>query len=120
MEDEFFSAKDNYSMQNIIDNWFNLDRVDINLTVDRHQHRYMFAIGFENSQGKNQGIYQRGYQKEVHTEYLAWSLMAIVGNIGGYMGLCVGFSFTGFIAWTIDLIPTFGAALTKILNSSSK
>ena len=119
-EDEYFSAKDSYSLKNLIDTWFNPDRVDTNLTVDGHQHRYMVNIGFENSRGREQGIHQRGYQKEVHTEYLAWSLFAIVGNVGGYLGLCVGFSFIGFFDWIIDTIPTFGTTLTKLLNSSGK
>ena len=39
------------------------------------------------------GTYTEHFQKEVHKECLVWSLTSLVGNIGGYMGLCVGFSF---------------------------
>ena len=46
---------------------------------------------------------------EVKKEYLLWSITTLVGNVGGQLGLFLGFSFAGFMAWLLNLAP-------KLLN----
>ena len=53
----------------------------------------------------SRGQYLSGLHKEVRREYLAYTGKSLFGNIGGYMGLCVGFSLTGLVAWIFDILP---------------
>ena len=53
--------------------------------------------------------------KTVKTEYLIVSLMSLVGNVGGTLGLFIGFSF----ATTFELIMDWIQKLWKILKRSS-
>ena len=47
--------------------------------------------------------------KTVNTEYLIVGWMSLIGNVGGMMGLFVGFSFMG-------MYESFSVQLTKFLN----
>ena len=42
--------------------------------------------------------------KFVKTEYWVMSGMTLVGNIGGTLGMFIGFSFIGFSQWIMDLV----------------
>ena len=53
--------------------------------------------------------------KTVKTEYLIVSLMSLVGNVGGTLGLFIGFSF----ATTFELIMDVLQKLWKNLKGSS-
>ena len=79
----------------------------------QQDRKYMFVI-YLSHPPSTRGSYRSQFQKDVQTERLVWSEIAIVGNIGGYMGLCVGFSFTGFLAWLLGLFPKVWFALGKI------
>ena len=41
--------------------------------------------------------------KTVHKETPVWGPFQLLGNIGGTMGMFVGFSFSGCIGWIITL-----------------
>ena len=38
----------------------------------------------------------------LHTEYILYDLISMVGNVGGTLGLFIGFSFTGLIAFVLQ------------------
>ena len=37
----------------------------------------------------------------LHTEYILYDLISMVGNVGGTLGLFIGFSFSGLIAFAL-------------------
>ena len=63
---------------------------------------YMFWISFTASDS-TRGEYTDQIQIQVSKEYKTLTMISIVGNIGGQLGLFVGFSCTGFIAWMLSL-----------------
>ena len=60
---------------------------------------------------------------DVYKEYLLWSVTALVGNVGGMLGMTMGFSFFGCIGIWLDVIPSIlrlGKKLfSKARNDSS-
>ena len=74
--------------------------------MERHENKYMFAIDFHDHEW-NRGKRTYGLRVDDNKEYLVWTGISLVGNTGGYFGLCVGFSFTGFISWLLNIIPGF-------------
>ena len=55
-------------------------------------------------------------QKEIHKEYLAWTGTSMIGNVGGQLGLWVGFSVTGFMAGTFNVIPKMCKYVIQMLK----
>ena len=49
--------------------------------------------------------------KKVSVEHLSISLMSLVGNVGGTLGMFIGFSFIGFAEWIMQVV----AKATKVL-----
>ena len=82
----------------------------LDFSKNEQKEKYIFGLSLATPPA-TRGKYTRRFQKVVDTENLAWSQISVIGNIGGYMGLCVGFSFTGFIAWTLAIIPKIWTAL---------
>ena len=64
------------------------------------------------------GRYNTAVQKYVHKEYLSWTGTGLVGNVGGQLGLWLGFSFTGFIAGVVNLAPKMWY-LTKNISQNN-
>lgn len=75
---------------------FEIDKYSIGAEVRRRDHRS-----------------EEPY-KTVHTEYLIVSDMALVGNMGGMLGLFIGFSFLGISEWIVDSLEK--AYVTKGRN----
>ena len=68
---------------------------------------YKLMILLEFAKGKwSNGLYANKIQKHIHKEYLAWTATSMVGNVGGLLGLWVGFSFTGFILGAIKFVTS--------------
>ena len=40
----------------------------------------------------------------VYEEYLVYDIVSMIGSVGGTLGMCIGFSFTGMISFVIDFI----------------
>ena len=59
------------------------------------------------------GGYSDELTVEVLTEHLAWTFKCLIGSIEGYLGLCVGFSFTGLISWMFNMLPRVRQALIR-------
>ena len=53
----------------------------------------------------------------VKEEYLIYDLVAMIGAIGGTMGLCIGFSFNDFCSTVLDYLE---AALMKVETKSKR
>ena len=56
--------------------------------------------------------YSRGYRSDrprikVYKENLVWSGLELLGNIGGQLGMFIGFSFSGCIIWMINGLIQF-------------
>ena len=83
----------------------------LDFSKDEQNKKYIFGLSLGTPPTATRGKYTQKFQKDVDTEKLAWSQISVIGNIGGYMGLCVGFSFTGFIAWTLAIIPKIWTVL---------
>ena len=79
------------------------DRVVDDLIINQDK-KYMFWISFSPSDS-TRGKYTKQVQIEVSKEYKTLTAISLVGNIGGQLGLFVGFSCTGFIAWMLNLVP---------------
>ena len=80
---------------------------------------YTGRIIYENQEEKDYNI--KKYNKNIYTmeleyvfsspevvtvneEYLIYDLMSMIGSIGGSLGLCIGFSFSGLISSIISII----------------
>ena len=74
---------------------------------------YMFYLDLDSPDG-TLGSYSDELKVDVHTEHLAWTFKNLLGNIGGYLGLCVGFSFTGFTSWMLNMLPKVKQVLNQI------
>ena len=76
----------------------------VNTLVNDLSNKYMIWTNIA-SQRSTKGKYTKRIQKDVHKEHWALTEISLIGNIGGQLGLCIGFSFTGFIGWMLGLFP---------------
>ena len=79
------------------------DRVVDELIINQDKN-YMFWISFSPFDS-TRGKYTHRTQIKVSKEYKTLTMISLVGNIGGQLGLFVGFSCTGFITWMLKLVP---------------
>ena len=49
-------------------------------------------------------IYSTPRRIELHTEYYLYDFISMLGNVGGSLGLFVGFSFSGAIGYLLNII----------------
>ena len=73
------------------------DKVVDELLNGQH-NKYFVWLGFYKDNKGTNGFYADWAEKYVHKEHLAWTGISMVGNIGGQLGLWVGFSFTSLAA----------------------
>ena len=71
--------------------------------LENQQRKYYFLISLTSDKQKPNGYYSDKIQKFIHKEYLVWTEIGMVGNIGGQLGLWVGFSFTSLAAGILNL-----------------
>ena len=53
----------------------------------------------------------------VHEEYVIYDAVNMIGSVGGTLGLCIGFSFTGVISFLISLLQKGIGKLRSFLRS---
>ena len=58
--------------------------------------------------------------KIVRKEYLIMSGISLVGNVGGMLGLFIGFSFLGISEWIVDGLAKVWAARRKTKKMKKK
>ena len=51
-------------------------------------------------------------QLDVYTEYYVWSGVNLVGNVGGQLGLFIGFSFLGSWVWLMSKAQMLWSCVT--------
>ena len=68
------------------------------LLQENMNNMFFFMLIFDNLAWAK-GEWTREIQVDVFTEYFVWSGFSLCGNIGGQLGLWVGFSCTGCITW---------------------
>ena len=76
------------------------------------RHIYVVEYHFE-VPADMQGVPSEIPFKTVKTEYPRTSLMSLVGNVGGTLGMFVGFSFVGITEW----LTTFWSSFKSMLKS---
>ena len=67
-----------------------------------------FAVPYANTNLRDEQPF-----KIVNTEYLVMSGMILVGNVGGMLGLFVGFSFLGSCEWLLGVFPQIRIWMNK-------
>ena len=72
--------------------------------ADRQMDKYIVWLYFRKWSSSN-GLYTGRVKKEIHREYLVWTDISMIGNVGGQLGLWVGFSFTGFLFGALSVFP---------------
>ena len=80
---------------------FLVDKVVEQILEGQHG-KYYFWIELTGDKQKPNGYYSDKIQKFIHREYLVWTDIGMVGNIGGQLSLWVGFSFTGLAAGILN------------------
>ena len=65
-------------------------------------HALLFHVKFD-TDTSSIGEQGQGIKVNVLTERPEWNTIAFIGNIGGQMGLLVGFSFLGVNGWMLDM-----------------
>ena len=100
--DPLWSGHDKNSSNNLLR--LCLKRSVVDITLQNQDNKYMVWSSFTPRRTKR-GKYSRYFSIDVHKEYLAVTGTSLVGNVGGQLGLFVGFSFTGLTAWMFDLFP---------------
>ena len=65
---------------------------------------FQFLLNYDHLDWSN-GVPTTNLMVDIHREYLVWTEFALIGNIGGMMGMTIGFSFMSYIGFALDIIP---------------
>ena len=49
-------------------------------------------------------VFDFSFSVTVHEEYLVHDFISMIGSVGGTLGMCIGFSFTGFSSSILNQI----------------
>ena len=74
--------------------------------LEHSNDSYLFNLIYDHLdwQRGNRGI---GLKVDIYKEYLLWTVSSLIGNIGGVLGMTIGFSFFGYIGILLNQIPKF-------------
>ena len=72
----------------------------------------LLALSFDDLDCSN-GDGTKELEVEVWKEYYIMSGFSLVGNLGGQMGLFIGFSFLGCFSWLLSWIQSFWRQISK-------
>ena len=98
--DHRWTSKGSLTKQLMITHLF--DKVVEHLLEDQWR-KYFFWIKLTSDKKEPHGYYSDNIPKVVQKEYLVWTGTVLISNIGGQLGLWVGFSFTGLAAGILNL-----------------
>ena len=111
-EDEEWSGQSRMILKGYINN----DDI-LNEIADRKTDKFLIWLEISTMRWTT-GLYTSQLMKEVHREYLVWSDISMIGNVGGQLGLWLGFSFTGFMVGILNLTPKIGMLLAKMMKKA--
>ena len=97
-----WSGKDQSTTKRILKDYI-FNKTLLDELLEGQSNKLMILMEFAKGKWSN-GLYANKIQKHIHKEYLAWTATSMVGNVGGLLGLWVGFSFTGFILGAIKFV----------------
>ena len=72
----------------------------------------LLALSFDDLDCSN-GDGTKELEVEIWKEYYIMSGFSLVGNLGGQMGLFIGFSFLGCFSWLLSWIQSFWRQISK-------
>ena len=74
--------------------------------LEHSNDSYLFNLIYDHLdwQRGNRGI---DLKVDIYKEYLLWTVSSLIGNIGGVLGMTIGFSFFGYISILLNQIPKF-------------
>ena len=91
-----------------------LDIVDTNSFASNSKFNVDFTFGLQYSRDlRSEKLF-----KTVKKEYLIMSFKSMLGNVGGTMGMFIGFSFIGTSEWFMDTV--FSKILTMVKTAFDK
>ena len=66
-------------------------------TYDRKDQEYQFILTYR---------FAPPYMTTEHQEHLLFDVIGLIGNVGGTLGMCIGFSFIGMVSSILEFIKT--------------
>ena len=94
------------------------DRNVVNDLLDKPKESIVFSITFDHKDW-SKGERSKYLVVDVYEEYQVWNGISLIGNIGGQMGLLVGFSFLGCSDWFIKIVPKAWKWATRSFKTSN-
>ena len=94
-----------------------LDGRLVDMLLKDQSNKYMVWLGI-NKAKSGRGEYTNQVQKDIYKEYWTWTGITLVGNVGGHLGLFVGFSFTGTFAWMLSWVKKIGNSISHHIKNS--
>ena len=82
----------------------NLEKDKIERTIKSSREPWSFEYHFVIPESSKDIRIMKPF-KYVYKEYLIMSEISLIGNVGGTLGLFVGFSFLGTSEWLIEAFP---------------
>ena len=85
---------------------------EVNLKVQGQENKFQFSLAL------GEPLHSLGYRsskptKIIYTENLVVDEFTLLGNIGGQMGMLVGFSFSGFASWLLGSLVKLWVLVKK-------
>ena len=88
------------------------------MSLEGYNSKKTLAVGYEFSLPESMvNLRYNEPIKTIREEFLIVDTMSLVGNIGGTLGLFVGFSFFGATQWLMESVSNFWMLLTRWIQA---
>ena len=101
MYEEHKISKDSGYVKHLSKEW-NIPKNVMEDLLDNSTDTFGLGIKFD-PDDSSRGERTKDIEVNVFTEQRVWTAIALIGNIGGQMGLLVGFSFFGCFGWMLNM-----------------
>ena len=101
MYEEHEISKDSGYVKHLSTEW-NIPKSVMEDLLDNSTDTFGLGIKFD-PDDSSRGERTKDIEVNVFTEQRVWTAIALIGNIGGQMGLLVGFSFFGCFGWMLNM-----------------
>ena len=85
------------------------------IDFDYEENSFGFKIDIDKPHSSHENRVKAAF-KRVHKEYSKWDSLLLVGNVGGTLGLMVGFSFVTCVTEIVNGANVLFAKLNRILR----